>query len=194
MLFLVVVLLSQPNSMQLTHIIKQKAYETIAYKLHRHPITFFPIIFLFLVLMGVPFGVYFVINDLFPVVIAGPIIYPIGVLLASAYFLSVYLLFYVRFIDYYLDLWIVTNDRIIDIEQHGLFTRTVTEIDLFRIQDVTVEIHGVFATLFNYGNVTVQTASSTQHIVFYNVSDPNEIRRELVSLSDEDRKYHNHEA
>ena len=101
-----------------------------------------------------------------------------------------YLFFFVRFIDYYLDLWIITNDRIVDIEQHNLFSRSVTELDLFRIQDVTADMHGFFATIFNYGNVLVKTASSNTHIIFYNVSQPNRIREHLIHLSEEDRKYH----
>ena len=37
-------------------------------------------------------------------------------------------------------MWIITNDRILDIEQHGLFARTVSELRLHRVQDVTAEI------------------------------------------------------
>ena len=59
----------------------------------------------------------------------------------------------------------MTNDRIVDIEQHGLFSRTISEVDLFRIQDVTVDIHGIIATLLNYGNLTVKTASDNIHII-----------------------------
>lgn len=176
--------------MHLGELIQQKSYEKIIYRIRRHPITFIPIVASFLVLLLVPVALYYVVAGIFPQLLTGARAYPLMVLLASAYMLTMYLLFYVRFLDYYLDLWIVTNDRIVDIEQHNLFSRSVTELDLFRIQDVTVEIHGIFATVFNYGNVLVKTASSNTHIVFYNVSMPNKIREELIRLSDEDRKYH----
>lgn len=176
--------------MHLAELIHQKSYEKVLYKIRRHPLTFIPIIALFLFLLLVPVVLYFVIASIFPDLLTGPRSYPLLVLLASVYFLSMYLLFYVRFIDYYLDLWIITNDRIVDIEQHNLFSRSVTELDLFRIQDVTADMHGFFATVFNYGNVLVKTASSNTHIIFYNVAGPNRIREHLIHLSEEDRKYH----
>lgn len=127
---------------------------------------------------------------MFPGFLVGEISLPLSVLLASVFYLSIYLFFYGQFIDFYLDLWIVTNDRIVDIEQFGLFARTISEADLFRIQDVTAEVRGVFATVFNFGNVHVKTASHNQEIVFRNVPNPNQIRERLIKLSDEDRKYH----
>lgn len=180
--------------MNLSELIKQKPYEQVLYKLHRHPLTFIPIVTLYLVLMTMPVIVYLLIDNLYPLLIQSTVLYPLAVLFASIYYLSIYLFFYARFIDYYLDLWIVTNDRIVDIEQHGLFHRVTTELDLFRIQDVTADIKGVFPTIFRYGNVHVKTASSTTSIIFKNVSNPDHIREELVRLADEDRKFHNVKA
>jgi len=176
--------------MHLGELIKQKSYERIEYRIRRHPITFVPILFMFIVLLLVPVILYFVISSIFPNLFLGPLSRPMLVLLGSTYLLGMYLFFYGQFIDYYLDLWIVTNDRIVDIEQHNLFSRSITELDLFRIQDVTVEMHGFFATILNFGNISVKTASSNSHIIFYNVAKPNFIRQELIRLSDEDRKYH----
>ena len=53
---------------------------------------------------------------------------------------------------------------------------------------------GVFAPLFQYGNVTVTTASVNLNIVFRHVPRPNEIREALLQLADEDRKFHLHNA
>ncbi|PIR03070.1 MAG: hypothetical protein COV60_02345 [Candidatus Magasanikbacteria bacterium CG11_big_fil_rev_8_21_14_0_20_43_7] len=176
--------------MHLGEFINQKSYEHIIYRIRRHPITFIPIVFMFLILLLVPFIVYIIIGTLFPEIMTGPRTYPLLLLLGSTYILTMFLFFYVRFIDYYLDLWIVTNDRIIDIEQNNLFSRSITELDLFRIQDVTIEMHGLFSTLFDYGNITVKTASSNSHIIFTAAPHPNMIREELIKLSNEDRKYH----
>lgn len=176
--------------MSVPKIIKKKPYERLLYLLHRHAITFLPIIGLFLLLLLVPIVVYFLISNLYPTLFEKEILYTLAVLAASVYYLSIYLFFYAQFIEYYLDMWIVTNDRIVDIEQHGLFNRSITELDLFRIQDVTTEVHGVFSTLFHYGNVIIKTASSNTHIVFRNVPNPNNIREQLVQLAEEDRKFH----
>lgn len=176
--------------MHLSYLIKQKPYEKVVYVLRRHTITFAPILALFLLLLSIPLIVYGMIRFLYPALFGGSLAYPLAVMLACAYYLGIYLFFYAQFIDYYLDIWVVTNDRIVDIEQFGLFSRTISEVDLFRIQDVTTDVSGFFATIFHYGDVTVKTASDNIGVVFRNVHKPNEIREALINLSHEDRKYH----
>jgi membrane protein YdbS with pleckstrin-like domain len=171
-------------------VIKEKSYEHIVFVLRRHWITFMPVIFLFLILGLAPVMVFLLINNLFPDIIANTQIYPLIILFGSVYFLSIYLFFYTHFLDFYLDMWIVTNDRIVDIEQHSLFHRNITEVDLFRIQDVTTQVRGVLPTIFRYGNVHIKTASTNTNIIFYNVKEPNHIRERLIRLADEDRKFH----
>ncbi|KKQ26929.1 MAG: hypothetical protein US42_C0018G0003 [Candidatus Magasanikbacteria bacterium GW2011_GWC2_37_14] len=172
------------------HLIKQKPYEKIEYSLHRHPITFFPKILIFIFMMAVPAGVYFLFINIFPDLFQTEIYYTLAVLLASIYFLSIYLYAYGEFVDFYLDMWIVTNDRVIDIEQIGLFSRTVTEFDLYNIQDLTVNITGFFHTLLNYGDIDVKTASGNTHIIFRNIPNPNEVRQSMIQLAESDRQYH----
>ncbi len=176
--------------MRVEHLIKQKSYEKIVHVLHRHPITFLPQIALFLVLVAIPLVVYAMIDYLFPALFQNDAVFASAVLAGSAYYLSILLFFYMQFIVFYLDMWVVTNDRIVDVEQLGLFSRTISELDLFRIQDVTTDVHGVFATFFKYGTVTIKTASNNIHIVFYDVAKPNKLREQLIQLSHEDRKYH----
>lgn len=84
---------------------------------------------------------------------AGLILYAVVI-----YFLFVLFLAFRSWIDYYLDMWILTDKRLIDIEQTGLFQREVSEIPLFRIQDVTVSIPGFAATFLKFGTITIQTA------------------------------------
>lgn len=176
--------------MHLSYFVHQKSYEHIEYALRRHWITFIPTIVIVLVMLGVPVVVYFLVQNLFPDLLSGPISYPLTILFGSTYALFTFLFFYIHFIDYYLDLWIITNDRIVDIEQKGLFNRTVTELELFQIQDVTSTVEGIIATVFHYGNVTVTTASLTQSIIFKQVPNPDFIRQELIRLADGDRKFH----
>lgn len=176
--------------MHLSYFIRQKSYEHIEHMLRRHPITFVPIVLLFISLMFAPLVAYFIVNTMFPDFLKGPLSFPMLVLFGSFYYLSIYLFFYAHFIDYYLDLWVVTNDRIVDIEQKGLFNRMITELDLFRIQDVTTIVNGVFPTVFKYGDVIVATASSTDNIIFKNIPHPDKVRQELITLAEEDRKYH----
>src|SRR3989344_2293820 len=74
------------------------------------------------------------------------------------YLMIVALIIFIFWIDYYLDIWIITSDRIIDVEQRGLFNRSVSEFMLDKVQDITVEIPNMAATLLKYGNIIIQTA------------------------------------
>lgn len=63
---------------------------------------------------------------------------------------------------YYLDLWIITDRRIIVIDQLGFFNRKVSNFRLERLQDIKISINGLIATLLNYGTVRAQTASAAE--------------------------------
>ena len=78
----------------------------------------------------------------------------------------------------------------VDIEQKSLFGRTVAEVDLYQIQDATSEVNGIFASMFNYGNVHVQTAGSIPNFILHNVPNPHVLRQQILDLSAEDKKLH----
>lgn len=177
--------------MNLSFFVRENSGEQVIYELRRHPFTFIPQIILFIFLLGVPIVLYFLFENMFPrILVTTHPLYAVFVLLSSSYYLAVVLFFFGMFIDFYLDLWIVTNNRIIDVEQHGLLSRSVSEIELFRIQDVTTNITGLFPTMLHFGDVIVKTASNTTGIVFRNVHKPNFIRSELIRLAELDRKNH----
>ncbi len=87
--------------------------------------------------------------------------------------------------NYYLDLWIVTNKRIVHVNQIGLFSREVATLRMERVQDVTVEQHGVIATLFGYGTIRVQSAgASADDTVMRGIARPAEVRRIMLEQVD----------
>ncbi|MFH1171086.1 MAG: PH domain-containing protein, partial [bacterium] len=92
-----------------------------------------------------------------------------GVLLVmglSIYYLSIGLSFLHAWVDYYLDIWILSTKRIVNIEQRGLFSRVVSELLLDKVQDVTVEVHGVIPTMLHYGDIMIQTAGESPRFHF----------------------------
>lgn len=181
-------------SLHLEKIIEQKRYERPQFALRRHPIVFVKHIFIFLFLAGLPYVFFKVIVITYPWILIGPVAYPILVLGASTYYLWIWLYLFGQFIDYYLDLWVVTNDRVINIEQLGLFARTVAELDLFKVQDATSEVKGIISTFFNYGDVHVQTAGEETRFWFRQIPHPHKVRKEIIDLVEKDRKYHAKEA
>lgn len=180
-------------SIHLKKFITQKSYEKIVYFLRRDTIVFIKQTILFIFLLAIPLGLYFFFQTTFPSLLLNSLVYPLLVLLASVYYLTVWIVFFTAFIDYYLDFWIVTNDRIINVEQR-LFARTVSELELYKIQDVTGESRGFLQTMFNYGNVYVQTAGATERFTFEEVPNPREVASKIITLAEEDRKYHMKES
>lgn len=83
----------------------------------------------------------------------------------SLYALGLTLYAFTVWADYYLDVWIITNRRLIDVEQHGLFSRTISELPMEKIQNVTLEIHGLMATILHFGNLKVETASRSTFVI-----------------------------
>jgi hypothetical protein len=90
--------------------------------------------------------------------------------------------FFIIWIDYYFDVWIVTNERIVNIEQKGLFSRGISELELENIQDITVEVLGIIPTFLNYGNLYVQTAAEKERFIFKHVPDPYAIKDLIMNL------------
>ncbi|MEA3305076.1 MAG: hypothetical protein U9Q15_05125 [Patescibacteria group bacterium] len=63
------------------------------------------------------------------------------------------------FIDHYLDMIIVTDQRLLDIDQDGLFKRQIEETSLNDIIDVKNHVSGFWGSLLRYGTLEVRTAS-----------------------------------
>ncbi len=97
-------------------------------------------------------------------------------------FMIFWIILFVVWIDYYLDIWIVTTQRIINIEQVGLFSRQISELEHSKIQDVTSEVKGLIATFFRFGYVYVQTAGEKARFVFKEVPDPVKVRNIIMQL------------
>lgn len=175
--------------MHLNELVKLKSYEKLEILLRRHPITFFSIFFLFLFLAAVPFGLYFLFTNT-NALLNVETYRIVATLATSAFYLFLYILFFSLFIDYHFDMWILTNDRLIDINQKGLFSRIVTELDLYLIQEVTSEQHGFFGHIFDYGDVHIQSAGAVPRVIFKDIPHPHNVRNLLIKLADYDRKYH----
>ncbi len=87
----------------------------------------------------------------------------------------------IAYVVHYLLVWrlncyIITNQRIIDINQINLFRRIVAEVDLGNIQEAVYEISGPLETLFNFGTVKIKLATTQSMIGLEKISNPQEVR------------------
>jgi len=90
------------------------------------------------------------------------------------------LLFLPFWIGWHFSVYIVTNQRLIQITQKGLFHRSMVALGLDQIQMVNYEIAGFQQTLLGFGTIVVQTyvGSLTIHEVYH----PADIQRELLEI------------
>lgn len=112
-----------------------------------------------------------------------PTLIPILYFGLSLLYLVVWVYSFFIWVDYFLDIWVITSARVINVEQKGFFARDTSELDYTHVQDVTSEIQGIIQTLFNYGDVYVQTASSEAKFMFRHVAMPEKIKTLIMHLN-----------
>lgn len=174
--------------MPLRHLYHPHAEEKTVYALRRHPIVFVGPVFVFLLLAALPFAARLLLIGSADITIANPLLHAGVILLVSIYYLGIWVFFFSEFTDYYLDITFVTNERIIDIDQAGLFSRSISELDMTRVQDVKSVISGIIPTMLNYGTVTVETAANEENFIMEQVKDPHVIRQRIIEMAALDRK------
>src|SRR3989304_4735310 len=82
------------------------------------------------------------------------------ILATSIYYLFITLYSFIRWIDYYFDLLLVTDQRVILILQQGIFSRQMSELPLNQVQNVRGVVSGILQTIYKYGKVDVESASA----------------------------------
>jgi hypothetical protein len=81
------------------------------------------------------------------------------------------------------DIWVITNQRLIDSSKRHPFSLRIATADLVNVQDMSVARNGVLATMLNFGDVICQTAAEMQDFKLSGIPDP----REVQALVDRER-------
>lgn len=100
----------------------------------------------------------------------------------TLWLLALWLIFFILWTNYYLDVLIMTDRRIVRIEQHTFFSREIAECRLDKIQDIGAEMHGLIATVFKFGNLHLQTAAEGGNFSMKNIPDPYEAKELIARL------------
>lgn len=94
--------------------------------------------------------------------------------------------------NYYLDIWVVTNRRIIVIDQVSLFKRTIGSFRYERLQDISVEIDGVIPTFLDFGTIRATTASGNEAFHTDLLPHPRDIKSLVLTTADARMRLRNH--
>lgn len=104
----------------------------------------------------------------------------LGVFFLALFALGLWVAFFTFWTDYYLDAYYLTNKRIIYVEQRGFFSREVSSFRLDRIQDISSDTPDFLATMLNFGNIEITTASALQPFVMRTVPDPDGLKNKII--------------
>ncbi len=147
--------------------------ETVDTVLRRHWIVF--------VMLGV-YALWGLMMSMFLLWIFG---FTTPIVLLNVIFWMYYSMFlYINWLNHELDLIVVTNNRVVCVEQKSFLNRTVGECTLDKIQEVGVETKGILANIFDYGTITIETAGSTNNFDMTFSPHPMEKSRHLNNLAD----------
>ena len=78
--------------------------------------------------------------------------------------------------------YIVTNQRVMKIDQLNLFSRTISEAEVHRIQEISTEVKGPIRTMLNFGTVRIKTASDDSRLDLEDVPDPYDVQQAIVQI------------
>lgn len=177
----------QLNHFQRFHFQGQKSGEIILMVIRRHWFNIVQQVFFLLILIGLLLGAYLFL-PLFTPLFQNSAWSSLFSLAANTFLIGLWIVFFVIWIDYYFDTWIITNERIVAIYQKGLFSREVSELRFERIQDVSTEVVGIIPTILNYGDLFIQTAGEKEKFVFKSVPNPYAIKSLIMNIQKEKRQ------
>lgn len=105
----------------------------------------------------------------------------IGITIAFFYLLVITYAF-ISFITWFYNISLITNKRIVEINYSDLVYRHISATKLELIQDISYTQTGALRSLFDYGNLMVQTAATIDNFAFDLAPHPEEIIRILEPL------------
>ncbi|KKU10266.1 MAG: hypothetical protein UX13_C0016G0023 [Candidatus Woesebacteria bacterium GW2011_GWB1_45_5] len=149
--------------------------ERIILLLRQHPVVNVRWVVITLLLLTGP-----TLLDLLGVFSLMPVGFPLVISLAWYLFTVAYAT--EGFLNWYFNVYFVTDARIIDVDFYNLIGKRVSNAEIEMIQDVSYTTGGVLGTMLNYGNVLIQTAAEVSEFQFESVPNPEKVVKILDDL------------
>lgn len=123
-----------------------------------------------------------------------PFVVPTGYLVVGTLFwyLATTGFILANFLGWYFNIYIVTDQRVVDIDFKYLLYKHLSQAELSKIQDLSYISGGIVATMFNYGTVLIETAGEIPNIEFDKVPNPEKVVTAIRNLTSKFRKPHGH--
>ena len=163
--------------------------EVIIFHLRRHWFVFFQLFFGYFLLAVIPLLIYAYLFFYYQINLwdyaGNEVVRAFFVMMFLLYYMAMLVFSFTLWTETYLDVWTLTNERIISRDQKGLFNRVVSELELVKVQDVTVEQKGLMATFLGYGDIYIQSAGEMERFVFQQVPHPYKVAKTIQNLDEQ---------
>lgn len=91
---------------------------------------------------------------------------------------------WLNILNWFFNVGIITNERVMDIDLHSVIYKEITEARLEKVQDITEKAGGFFESFFDYGHLFIQTAGKEQNIEFNNIPYPARVVKIIHGLTE----------
>lgn len=135
----------------------------------------------FIFLLTMPFLIFAALHTWIPDWVSGAR-NSVALIIISIWMLFVGLKYYINWLDNFFDIVILSDRRIVDINQRNLFNRETTEASLAQIQDVKADVRGIFGTLMRYGDITIETAAEHSNFYLYTIAHPTTVASQILKI------------
>jgi membrane protein YdbS with pleckstrin-like domain len=159
----------------------QDEEETVILFLRQHPIVMIKSAIIAVFLLTIPSIFVF-----FPPYLSLPGTYQIIVTLGWYLFVLGYAL--AKFMGWFYNIYIVTDERVVDVDFVNVLFRKVSIAKIEEIQDVNITASGALETFFGYGSVFIQTAAEVPEFDFLAVPKPDQVGKILNQLIDQEEQ------
>ena len=95
---------------------------------------------------------------------------------------------YFTWYKYNNDVWVITNQRIVDSTKFHWFHQRMSSADLVNVEDLSIRKEGVLPTMFNFGNVICQTSGTQSNFVLSGIPEPSQVLATVDSARDAARR------
>lgn len=155
--------------------------EAVVLFLRQHPIVTIPWIAVTLFFLTLPS-----VFTFFPPFANLPATYQFVVTLGWYLFTFGYLL--AKFMGWFFNIYIVTDERVVDVDFVNIFFRKISTAKIEEIQDVNTQSSGAMETFFGYGSLFIQTAAEVSQFEFTAIPNPDRVGKILNQLIDHEEQ------
>lgn len=159
----------------------QEDEEAVILFLRQHPIVNVPWVILSLFLLTLPSVFIF-----FPPYANLPGNYQFVITLGWYLFVFGYALS--KFMSWFFNIYIVTDERVVDVDFENILFRKISVAKIDEIQDVNITSSGAIETFVGYGDVFIQTAAEVSEFDFLAIPKPDQVGKILNQLIDQEEQ------